>query len=176
MLESSWEKYATSLANAQSEDQLVQVYDDLVSKLKINLDTPANVVFARDTRASGSRLVEALGEALAATGANVTNYKFLTTPQLHYMVRCINTKDTQEEYGEASEMGYYEKLAAAFKQAMENVKPKGSITVDCANGVGGPKLKELAKHLQGSGLEMAIVNDDIHKPDSLNHEASGSTI
>ena len=35
----------------------------------------------------------------------------LTTPQLHYMVRCINTNGV---YGEATEIGYYTKLATAF--------------------------------------------------------------
>ena len=36
----------------------------------------------------------------------------LTTPQLHYMVRCLNTNNA---YGQPSEQGYYEKLSSAFK-------------------------------------------------------------
>lgn len=36
----------------------------------------------------------------------------LTTPQLHYMVRCVNTNNA---YGQPSEQGYYEKLSSAFK-------------------------------------------------------------
>ena len=35
----------------------------------------------------------------------------LTTPQLHYMVRCVNTG---EVYGTATEEGYYQKLCGAF--------------------------------------------------------------
>ena len=35
----------------------------------------------------------------------------LTTPQLHYMVRCVNTG---EVYGTATEEGYYQKLCCAF--------------------------------------------------------------
>lgn len=163
------------LANAENDDELVNVYADLAKSLKVNLDAPANVIFARDTRASGSRLVECLTEALNATGAQYTDFKFLTTPQLHYNVRCINTKGTQDEYGEASEKGYYEKLAAAFKQAMGQARPTGGLTVDCANGVGAPKLKDLMKYLPSAadgGIDIKIVNDDIHKPESLNHQVA----
>ncbi|KAH0364218.1 Phosphoacetylglucosamine mutase, partial [Aureobasidium melanogenum] len=179
MLEASWEKYATQLANADSDDHLVQVYNELVKTLKVNLDAPARVIFARDTRASGSRLVECLNDALTATKAEVTDYRILTTPQLHYLVRCVNTKGTQDEYGEVSEKGYYEKLAAAFKQAMEHTKAQGHLTVDCANGVGGPKLRELLKYLPSSadgGLDVKVVNDDVHKPETLNHQCGADFV
>lgn len=175
MLESSWEAYATTLANARDDEQLVQAYNQLVKTLRVNLDAPARVVYARDTRASGSRLVECLTEALKATNTQYTDFKLATTPQLHYYVRCINTKGTQEEYGEPTEDGYYEKLATAFKQVMENVKPRGGVIVDCANGVGGPKLRTLLKYLPGKaegGLDIKIVNDDVHKPDNLNFNVS----
>ncbi|GAB7350572.1 hypothetical protein MBLNU459_g1148t1 [Dothideomycetes sp. NU459] len=179
MLVSDWEQYATQLANAESDDALVAVYNQLVKDLKINLETPSNVIFARDTRASGSRLVECLVDALKATDTQYTDYKLLTTPQLHYLVRCVNTKGTQDEYGDVSEKGYYEKISAAFKQAMEHVKPSGTLTVDCANGVGGPKLRELIKYLPSAadgGIDIKIVNDDVHKPDSLNHQCGADYV
>lgn len=138
-------------------------------------DNPARVIFARDTRASGPHLVAALVEALNATGTEYTDYKILTTPQLHYLTRCLNTKGTQYEYGEATEKGYYTKTAEAFKQAMKGRKASGSVTVDCANGVGGPKLAELLKYLPKaaeSGLDVAIVNDDVLKAERLNHQVS----
>ena len=97
----------------------------------------------------------------------------MTTPQLHYVVRCKNTLGTQYEYGEPSEQGYYEKLGAAFKKVMKGVKVQGGLTVDCANGVGGPKLKELVKYLPGAdtgGVSIKVVNDDVINPDSLNFE------
>ena len=40
----------------------------------------------------------------------------MTTPQLHYMVKCINTGGA---YGDATEIGYYEKLASAFEALMK---------------------------------------------------------
>lgn len=133
------------------------------------MSNPARVVFARDTRASGSRLAGVLNAALTATEVEFVDEKFMSTPQLHYVVRCKNTLGTQYEYGDPTERGYYEKLAAAFKKVMRGVKTQGSLTVDCANGVGGPKLRELIKHL-GPGLDIKVVNDDVINPDSLNFE------
>jgi phosphoacetylglucosamine mutase len=124
------------------------------------------VIFARDTRTSGPTLVASLQDALTATDTEFTDFKILTTPQLHYLVRCINTKGTQYEYGEVSEKGYYQKLATAFQRAMKNHKYEGGVTVDCANGVGGPKLRELLKFLPAANIK--VVNDDVLNPDILN--------
>ncbi|GAM88073.1 hypothetical protein ANO11243_061030 [Dothideomycetidae sp. 11243] len=176
MLESSWEQYATQLANAITDEELATEYEKIATEYKIKLSTPAKVVFARDTRASGSRLVECLVDALKATDVGYTDFKLATTPQLHYYTRCINTKGTQDSYGEPTEQGYYEKLGAAFKQVMESAKPSGSVIVDCANGVGGPKLRELIKHLPEGILDIKVVNDDVHKPDSLNYQCGADYV
>ncbi|EAW23149.1 phosphoacetylglucosamine mutase PCM1 [Aspergillus fischeri NRRL 181] len=171
-----WEAYATKLANAPLEN-IGDVYDELVKEIDVSMENPARVVFARDTRASGSRLVGVLSAALTATEAEFIDMKYMTTPQLHYVVRCKNTLGTQYEYGEPTEQGYYEKLAAAFKRVMRGVKVKGSLTVDCANGVGGPKLRELIKYLpQDTGLDIKIVNDDVINPDSLNFECGADYV
>jgi phosphoacetylglucosamine mutase len=167
-----WEAYCTTLANAGSDEAMLEEYKKLQTKLKIDTKIPARVVFARDTRASGSRLVGCLVAALEAVGAEYVDYKILTTPQLHFMVRCINTAGTPEAYGEPSEKGYYEKLGGAFKRALGNKKPVGGLTVDCANGVGGPKLKDLIKYLPEDKLTITVVNDNVHQPDSLNVEVS----
>lgn len=114
-----------------------------------------------------------LNAALTASDVEFQDFKYLTTPQLHYIVRCLNTLGTPYEYGEPTEQGYYVKLAEAFKRVMKNVKVQGSLTVDCANGVGGPKLRELIKYLppadQG-GIDIKVVNDDVINPDRLNFE------
>lgn len=135
-------------------------------------------MFARDTRASGSRLVGVLNAALTATQVEFSDFKYLTTPQLHYIVRCKNTLGTQYEYGEPTEQGYYEKLAEAFKRVTKGVKVQGSLTVDCANGVGGPKLQELVKYLPGAaegGIDIKVVNDNVINADSLNFEVGALT-
>lgn len=131
------------------------------------------MIFARDTRASGPRLVSALVEGLDSVKTEHTDYKILTTPQLHYLTRCLNTAGTQFEYGDPTERGYYEKLARSLEAAMDGRKFSGSVTVDCANGVGGPKLRDLISHLQRpseGGLDIKVVNDDIFKPERLNYQ------
>jgi phosphoacetylglucosamine mutase len=172
MLETSWEAYSTELANAKNED-VVTVYRRLEKELKINPETPARAIYARDTRPSGPALVKALVAALEATGTDFTDYKLLTTPQLHYLTRCTNTEGTPQSYGDISEKGYYEKLGAAFVRAMKGKKTQGPLTVDCANGVGGPKLEAFLKYLPKAsegGVDIKIINDDVLKPEVLNHE------
>ncbi|KAI9821382.1 MAG: Phosphoacetylglucosamine Mutase [Thelocarpon impressellum] len=179
MLEGAWEAHATLLANAATDEALLEAYTKLEETLKLKPDTPSRVIFARDTRASGPALVDALSDALTATESEYTDHRLLTTPQLHYIVRCLNTDGTQQEYGEPSERGYYEKLAEAFRRAIKDHKPNGSVVVDCANGVGGPKLRELIRHLptvQEGGVEIKIVNDDIAKPESLNHQCGADFV
>ena len=175
MLEGSWEAYATTLANAPSSEALADAYERLVKELEINLAIPACAVFARDTRASGPRLVSALLEGLKSTDVAHIDLRLLTTPQLHYVTRCLNTRGTAFDYGEASEQGYYQKIAESFRAALGDKIVHGALTVDCANGVGAPKLKELIKYLPSAaqgGIDIKVVNDDIVKPESLNHQVS----
>lgn len=134
----------------------------------------SKVVFARDTRASGPHLVKALKASLDALKVEYTDYGILTTPMLHHMVRCLNTKNSPHPFGQADEEGYYKKMATAFKKAMYGRKIKGHLTVDCANGVGGPKLRELLKYLPPDGddaaIDIRVVNDDVITPEALNSE------
>lgn len=63
-------------------------------------------------------------------------------------------------------------MAAAFKAATGTRKFNGPVTVDCANGVGGPKLRELIKYLPPAsegGLEIKVVNDNVVEPERLNY-------
>ncbi|KAH0536585.1 hypothetical protein FGG08_006543 [Glutinoglossum americanum] len=179
MLEQSWEVYATRLANAPTDQALLESYEQLETSLKIKPGVAAHVIFARDTRESGPALVSALVDGLEVAGASYVDSKILTTPQLHYLVRCINTKGTSYEYGEPTEAGYYKKLAAAYKRVMKGRKSTGSVTVDCANGVGGIKLVELIKYLLGpeeGGVEIKVVNSDAWKPERLNSQCGADFV
>ncbi|KAG9233105.1 N-acetylglucosamine-phosphate mutase-like protein [Amylocarpus encephaloides] len=186
MLNGKWEEHATELANAPDEE-LVTVYRRLEAKLGIAEEQNtlrAKVIYARDTRESGPKLVTSLVDALKATGISYTDFKILTTPQLHYLTRCVNTEGTLEPYGDISERGYYEKLATAFVEVMKGRKTKGPITVDCANGVGGPKVAEFLKVLKEVGqqakaevdLKVRIVNDDVLKAEALNHDCGADFV
>ena len=170
MLEQEWERYATALVNAQSDEELVNLYNRLAVEVKIDLKQPAKVIYGRDTRPSGHKLVSALADALEATGTEFVDYRLLTTPQLHYLVRATNTEGSPSSYGKVSEVGYYEKLAAAFVRAMKGRRIDGTLTVDCANGVGGPKLAEFLKYIPKDkvAFDVKIVNDDVLRPEVLN--------
>ncbi len=71
----------------------------------------ANLVVAHDTRPSCALLLDGFKTGAELLQANVVYYGLLTTPQLHYMVRCLNTNG---EYGEPSELGYFNKISKAF--------------------------------------------------------------
>jgi phosphoacetylglucosamine mutase len=111
-----------------------------------------------------------LTDGLNAFEAQSTDYGLKTTPQLHYLVRCLNTQGTNSPYGIPTQEGYYEKMATAFNQLMQGKRKPSRLTVDCANGVGGPKLAELLKYLGDDHLEIRIVNSDIHNPKKLNYQ------
>lgn len=118
MLESEWEDYATRITNARSTEELMKEIKKITDYLHINMDSPARVVYGRDTRPSSESLMTCVEEGFLSMGAEARNVGVVTTPILHYYVRCINTKGTMEEYGEDSEAGYFKKMGLAFKKLM----------------------------------------------------------
>lgn len=71
----------------------------------------ANVVVAHDTRPSCAPLLQAFKTGVEVLDGSLVNYGVLSTPQLHYMVRCLNTNNS---YGEPTQDGYFKKLTRAF--------------------------------------------------------------
>lgn len=118
MLEADWEVFATRFTNARTTEELMKEIKKVTDLLHINMDAPARVVYGRDTRPSSESLSTCLEEGFMAIGAEMRNVGVVTTPILHYYVRCINTKGTMEEYGEDSDAGYYKKMGNAFKKLM----------------------------------------------------------
>ncbi|ANB15155.1 phosphoacetylglucosamine mutase PCM1 [Sugiyamaella lignohabitans] len=167
MLEEAWETYATDLANAATSQDLADRVNELIKNLNIDISTPANVIYARDSRESGPALVKALEAGLkAAHDAKSTDYGLLTTPQLHYLVKSLNTLKSANSYGVPTEEGYYKKLANAYKKVLSGSEPY-SITIDAANGIGAPKVSELVKHLEGT-IDMTLINGKYEDPSLLN--------
>lgn len=154
MLQPSWERHASELANAQD---VAEVLRGVVTEHSIDWNVPAKVFIARDTRPSGKQFVQALVEGVEALGGSHQDYGVLATPQLHYMVRCANTAG---HYGEATEEGYYHKISKAFLH-LRSLSGKTDVPViklDGANGVGALKIKEMAQHLNGT-LSIWVCND-----------------
>lgn len=204
MLEQAWEAYATDLANASSHDALADTYLAIATRCNIVLTTPANVVFARDTRCvcvmysllhsllshrndrpSGPALIKALTDALDACRTSYVDHGIQTTPQLHYITRCIN----DPAYGQPTEQGYFTKFASAYREllvllpvslsvlrgvwidrCLQTGKPPVEIAVDCANGVGALKLRDLAKEIGQQALRVQLVNTAVDEADKLNHD------
>lgn len=173
MLEQSWESYATTLANLNTVDELYEEIIKIAGNLNINLETKSNVIIARDSRVSGPALTNATIDGLKVLDTKYENYHLLTTPQLHYLVRAINTQDTPVSFGEPTEEGYFKKLATSFKKVYEGfldekTAEKIKITIDAANGIGGPKVGKLLSEYLSEYIEFTVVNNKYTDPEALN--------
>ncbi|KIY64811.1 phosphoacetylglucosamine mutase [Cylindrobasidium torrendii FP15055 ss-10] len=175
MLEAAWEVHATNLANAPTTADLIASLETLVQATKIDLSKPANVVYASDTRPSGPALVASLEDGLRAIGASGRNAGITTTPVLHYLVRSINTKGTEDSYGVDSEEGYLEKLTTAYKKLVANRPPSPLLLVDCANGVGALIARKLAPIIQDV-LPIRLINESLDTPGALNKNSGADFV
>lgn len=158
MLLQQWEGHATRLANA-SVSELGGVLADVVASCGCDITAPSHLVIARDTRPSGERLAQHLAKAAKLLHSKVTDCGILTTPQLHYVVRCTNK---QGRCGEPTEEGYYKKLVSAFNQLLPNPLPSSlrtSVKLDGANGVGADKMRRLMECFAAASSEKALAVD-----------------
>ncbi|KAG9458853.1 hypothetical protein H6P81_003361 [Aristolochia fimbriata] len=158
MMTQEWEPFADALANASDPDDLFK----LINQFVINNNIPfgrgqyAEVLLGRDTRPSGKALLEAAKQGVnAVIGAIAVDMGILTTPQLHWMVRCRN------KGLKASESDYFAQLSDAFgclmdlrSQTIETNRTDSKVIVDGANGVGGKKLEELKQGVKGLEIEV----------------------
>lgn len=163
MLESKWEEYATTLANSSHEELLKNVLK-ISADLKIDLSSKSSIAIARDSRESSPRLSQSTIDGFnSVPNTTYIDYGLFTTPQLHYLTRTTN----DPAYGEASEVGYYEKIAKAFKEIF--VGPtKIDITIDAANGIGAPKVKDLLDDFLSKEISYTLVNGHYDIPSKLN--------
>lgn len=165
MLEASWEKHATVLANATPQTIAAEI-EKLVNLFEIDLSKPLSVVVARDSRESGPRLQKAVEDGLKALNTDVHLAGLLTTPQLHFLTKKYN------EVSSPREDDYFDVLASSFDGLLNLVAPdaKLQILIDAANGIGAPKaeklfsLPEISKHFKS----YKVVNDGWKNPDTLN--------
>ncbi|KAM6467090.1 phosphoacetylglucosamine mutase isoform 1-T1 [Liasis olivaceus] len=166
MLAPAWEEHATFLANAE-EPQLYCVLTDICQREAVDLQSKAFIVIGRDTRPSGKELSQSVIDGVSVLGGQYQDYGLVTTPQLHYMVRCHNTHGS---YGTPTVEGYYQKLSKAFLELTMQAAPqrdgRGGLKIDCANGIGALKLKEMEQYLSES-FAMCLANDGMKG--KLNH-------
>lgn len=88
----------------------------------------------------------------------VQDFGLLTTPQLHHIVYFHNRDETEL----ATESGYYDQTISSFCQLLQKhgARQDGKLIVDCANGVGGYKVRALveAAHKQGKSQDFAVLD------------------
>lgn len=172
MLSQAWESYATLVANAE-EDDLVAALQEVIEKEEVNMNQEARVFVGRDTRRSSAELSQAVLEGVSALGGESKDYGEVTTPQLHYLVRCENT---QGGYGDATVEGYYKKLSSAFTELTKNANctdDQKQLSVDGANGIGALKLREMESHLKKK-LHISLLNDG--NTGKLNHQCGADFV
>lgn len=157
MMPIAWEKHATKLINV-SDDKLESALEAIIKEEGVDINTPAAVCTAMDTRPSSAQLSKAAIDGIKALGGQCHDYGLLTTPQLHYIVCCKNTK---EQYGLPTEEGYYFKLTSAFLEFNKGHSTSNyscELHLDLANGVSAPKIKALKTYL-GDTLDIHLYND-----------------
>ncbi|PIO60952.1 phosphoglucomutase/phosphomannomutase, alpha/beta/alpha domain II, partial [Teladorsagia circumcincta] len=174
MLATEWEKYASELVNA-SDEQLPTAVRALEVQIAPRAPHPnALVICAMDSRDSGPHLIEAAKAGAALMGVAYESHGVLTTPQLHYIVRCKN----DPSFGDAREIGYYARISDAFKKLLKlGTKSEKSfyspdLILDCANGVGGEKMRMLHRFLPNDSLDIQFRNED----GELNHECGADYV
>ncbi len=163
MLHRSWERHATALANAP-DDAVVDALSAIGADEGFGpYDGPATVLLGRDTRPHSERLAAIAAEGVELLRGDADERALLTTPQLHHLVRMANgERGSGVHYGRAawgSEDGYYAMIRDAFVQLRPDPPPGDALLwVDCAHGVGAPKLRRLGDTL-GGALRLTIAND-----------------
>ncbi|OLY82610.1 Phosphoacetylglucosamine mutase [Smittium mucronatum] len=172
MLSQAWENYCTLIANAADSQELLKIIKDMITIEDINIDRPSTVLYACDTRPTSESLVTSLEAGLKAIHAKSVNYGVVTTPQLHFFVRCTNTANSSVPYGVPSVQGYNDKMANAYKAFLNRVQLDGigssPLKIDCANGVGAPQVKLLLDAIGKDYLPAELYNTDVYVAGKLN--------
>ncbi|CAG9794766.1 unnamed protein product [Diatraea saccharalis] len=156
MLEQSWEEIATRLANV-SDNDLESTTAEIIKQVNADMSLKASVFIGMDTRYTSPRLAAAASNGVIALKGTPKEFGIVTTPMLHYCVKCRN----DNTYGTPTEEGYYEKIVGAFKNIRQKLPVYGeyntTLYVDGANGVGGKKLNIIKKSLDGE-LDLHLYN------------------
>ncbi|KAL9647916.1 hypothetical protein ABK040_008187 [Willaertia magna] len=177
---------ANCIFSEQPEQSLIETCESLMKELNIELNQENKLLLCihigRDTRDSSDHLAEILKQSISVFESfNIipVDYIYLITPQLHYAVMFSNTSEIVNEIQKHANLDfvsekkknatnictkliekYYLTLANSYKTLTNdyNKDNKRKINIDCAYGVGGKKIKPLAKLLENE-LEFNIVND-----------------
>jgi phosphoacetylglucosamine mutase len=90
-------------------------------------------------------------------GGNCIDYGCLTTPQIHHLVSTLN-KDPKKSIKVED---YYEHYAGAFNEFLKLIKKSKDekvMYIDCADGIGGPRLNDFNKYLN---FNLYLINSGV---------------
>ncbi|TGZ52499.1 hypothetical protein CRM22_010611 [Opisthorchis felineus] len=180
MLETNWESVVvdfmhctTNLTAHWIEKRLEHVEETLIPR----------VVVGYDTRESSPSLAEEIVQGVHLMQGHCTQLGLITTPQLHYAVRYMNTatasKPTDYLLHPDLDRVYIEYFASQFTAGMnalatESVHTRHPIelNVDCAHGVGSLALAKLNATLarcgQAAPIRFRLFNTEVDKRELLN--------
>lgn len=107
MLVPVWESHATAVANATTDQELLDALQHVITSENITQAvSSATVVIGGDTRPHTQALMQAACQGVELTGARVLNIGTCTTPVLHYSVLLQNQRNLAV---------YEERLIQAFE-------------------------------------------------------------
>ncbi|CAF0801867.1 unnamed protein product [Didymodactylos carnosus] len=159
MLDQSWEVYANNLATFDDNiDELWEYIELLMNQLNVQPQDEAVIALAHDTRQSSIPLAYVIRQSAQVLHSIILDFDLMTTPQLHYVVRCYNDDCS---YGHYTEAGYFDKLCTAFQNLIEmspGAQRPEQVIVDAANGVGAVKLQYVAARLSKL-IHIDVLND-----------------
>lgn len=174
MLEPSWERIATDLANVSDQELQAQIAK-IIEEQRIDIGSASCVFVGMDNRYHSPGLLKAVSDGVLALKGKVKSYGIVTTPMMHYHVVCANTNGA---YGVPTEEGYYKKLTSAFVALrgtgtdLERGNYRNRLVFDGANGVGGRKMLQFMKHMNNT-LGIEVYNKGEGK---INHECGADHV
>ncbi|CAF0950497.1 unnamed protein product [Rotaria sordida] len=159
MLDQTWEVYANTLCTLDDDINIIWDYvETLMIQLNIQPNDEAIIGIAYDIRQSSPLLASIVKRAAQALSTTIMDFELMTTPQLHYAIRCYNDDDLNGKYTEAD---YFDKLCTAFQNLIfmtSSNKSFESLAIDAANGIGAIKLTHVRRIL-ANFIRIDIYND-----------------
>lgn len=135
--------------------------DKLQSTLQSVLDDAPHahnggkVLIGIDTRTSSPSLADACKAGVQSMGLQARELGLVTTPELHF---CVQTSNHYNRFT-FEEISYFTSLMESYRSLTCGCPvPSQPVYVDCANGVGALKLKDMCQQLEALGLPMELRN------------------
>ncbi len=141
MLNTKWEQYVNSLCSSSSYNELKNILGKIWQNDGLVINNKSKVMLGRDTRQSSEKLMDIVKSALVSMNVEFLDYGLVTTPQLHYNVRLVNTCNISDSEH------YFINITNSFKELYDTHCDISPLYIDCANGVGAIVLQRLLHRL-----------------------------